>query len=61
MVLSCSRGTYIRSIARDLGAQLGWGGALARLTRTAIGHYRVEGALNLQNIISRATEFSAVS
>ena len=39
-----SAGTYIRSLARDLGAALGCGGTLASLRRTAIGPFRVEAA-----------------
>ena len=55
--IRCSRGTYIRSIARDLGARLGWGGTLASLVRTAIGPYRVEHALSLHEIFKRSSEF----
>ena len=54
----CSRGTYIRSLARDLGRQLGWGGTLAELRRTAIGPFRCERALRLQDILARQREFS---
>lgn len=38
----CSKGTYIRSFARDLGVALGSGAYLSELERTAIGHFRVE-------------------
>jgi tRNA pseudouridine55 synthase len=55
--ISCSRGTYVRSIARDLGAKLGWGGTLASLVRTAVGPFRVEQALPLNDILRRAQEF----
>lgn len=37
--ITCGRGTYIRSIARDLGRNLGTGGHLAALRRTAVGPY----------------------
>lgn len=43
--IRCSRGTYIRAIARDLGQALGCGACLAGLTRTAIGHFGLERAL----------------
>ena len=36
----CSKGTYIRSVARDLGAELGTGGYLYALRRTRVGPYR---------------------
>jgi tRNA pseudouridine55 synthase len=41
----CSTGTYIRSIARDLGELLGCGAYLASLRRTQIGKFKVEDAL----------------
>lgn len=41
----CSKGTYIRALARDLGHALGSGAFLAGLRRTAIGHYSVKDAL----------------
>lgn len=43
----CSKGTYIRSIARDIGVELGTGAYLSALRRTAIGDYRVEDALTV--------------
>ena len=46
----CSKGTYIRSLARDLGAALGCGAHLTRLVRTRIGEHRVEDALSLEAI-----------
>lgn len=42
-----SPGTYIRALARDLGAALGCGGLLVSLRRTAIGPFRVEDAFPL--------------
>lgn len=58
ILISCSRGTYVRSIARDLGEKLEWGGALAALVRTAIGPYRLANALSLDDILRRIDEFS---
>jgi tRNA pseudouridine55 synthase len=46
----CSAGTYIRSLARDLGAQLGCGAYLGALTRTASGPFRVEDAYDLEQV-----------
>lgn len=43
--ITCGKGTYIRSIARDLGKALGAGGHLASLRRTRVGPYRVEDAM----------------
>jgi tRNA pseudouridine55 synthase len=44
----CSKGTYIRSFARDLGQALGSGAYLSDLQRTAIGSYRVAEAMDLE-------------
>jgi tRNA pseudouridine55 synthase len=43
-VLTCSGGTYVRTLVADLGMSLGCGAHLVRLRRTAIGPYRVEDA-----------------
>ncbi|WP_397302046.1 tRNA pseudouridine(55) synthase TruB [Nonlabens ulvanivorans] len=46
--IECSKGTYIRSIAHDYGKALNNGGHLSALRRTAIGNYRVESAISLE-------------
>ncbi len=48
--VQCSKGTFIRSIARDFGQALNNGGYLTSLRRTAIGDYQVEDALALEAI-----------
>ncbi|MQA85517.1 MAG: tRNA pseudouridine(55) synthase TruB [Streptosporangiales bacterium] len=48
--LVCSTGTYVRSLARDLGAALGVGGHLTRLRRTRVGPYDLEGARTLERL-----------
>lgn len=40
--LHCSRGTYVRSLARDFGARFGLPAHVRDLVRTAVGHFRVE-------------------
>ena len=45
--MRCSSGTYIRAIARDLGAALGVGGHLTALRRTAVGPFTVDDAHTL--------------
>lgn len=45
--LCCGRGTYVRSLIRDLGAALGVGGCLTSLARTAVGPFRIESAVSL--------------
>ncbi|MFZ2338485.1 MAG: tRNA pseudouridine(55) synthase TruB [Bacteroidales bacterium] len=44
----CSKGTYVRSFARDLGLALGSGACLTGLVRTAIGHYMLKDAFSLE-------------
>lgn len=46
----CSAGTYIRSLAHDLGQALGCGAHLSRLRRTACGPFSVEQALSLEGL-----------
>lgn len=48
--ISCSKGTYIRSIARDLGAKLGCGAHLSGLTRTSQEKFRLSEACSLDDI-----------
>lgn len=46
--IDCGRGTYIRAIARDLGAALGCGAVCETLTRTAVGPFRSDSAVRLE-------------
>ncbi|RLP74751.1 tRNA pseudouridine(55) synthase TruB [Mycetocola tolaasinivorans] len=48
--VECSSGTYIRALARDLGADLGVGGHLNALRRTRIGPFSVEDAVTLEDL-----------
>jgi tRNA pseudouridine55 synthase len=48
----CSTGTYVRSLARDLGQQLGCGAYLGALTRTASGPFTIEAAHSLEHLKS---------
>ncbi len=50
----CSSGTYIRAIARDLGAALGVGGHLTALRRTAVGGFTIDAAVTLEDLAERA-------
>ena len=45
--IRCSKGTYIRALARDIGKSLGSGGHLTKLRRTAIGKINVDQAWSL--------------
>ncbi|MEW5800236.1 MAG: tRNA pseudouridine(55) synthase TruB [Bacteroidota bacterium] len=46
----CSKGTYIRSLANDIGQKLGCGAYLKELRRTKIGEYAVEDAMRMDQI-----------
>lgn len=46
----CGKGTYIRSIARDLGNALGTGGTLTQLRRTRVGRYGLDHARELESL-----------
>jgi tRNA pseudouridine55 synthase len=52
--VSCSSGTYIRAIARDLGAALGVGGHLTALRRTRIGGFGLDTAATLDALAERS-------
>lgn len=49
--ISCSKGTYIRSLARDMGEILGVGAYLKKLCRTRIGSYKLVDASELQSLV----------
>jgi tRNA pseudouridine55 synthase len=52
----CSSGTYVRAIARDLGAALGVGGHLTALRRTFVGGFSLAEAVTLEQLAERAPE-----
>lgn len=54
VVVDCSSGTYIRALARDLGAALGVGGHLTALRRTRIGPFDVADAVGVDDISAEA-------
>jgi tRNA pseudouridine55 synthase len=56
--IRCGKGTYIRSLARDLGQRLGCGALVQTLRRTEVGPFRADGALTLE--ADRATAQAAL-
>jgi tRNA pseudouridine55 synthase len=48
--VTCSTGTYVRALARDLGAALGVGGHLTRLRRTRVGSFSIDEAATLDQL-----------
>ena len=54
--IACSKGTYIRAFARDLGEALGTGAHLSSLVRTRTGDFRIEEALSLEEALALLAE-----
>lgn len=52
----CSKGTYIRALARDIGAALGSGGHLTALRRTRVGNVTIDRCLSLDDAVSMLRE-----
>ena len=50
--VQCSKGTYIRALAHDVGQHLGVGAHLTQLRRTAVGSYQVERACTIEQLIT---------
>lgn len=57
--IDCSSGTYIRALARDLGAALGVGGHLTALRRTRVGPFVVAGAVSLEALAEQGASLLA--
>lgn len=55
-----SAGTYLRSLARDIGAKLGCGGHLAALQRTAVGPFRVADAIAPEAVTPAGLQDAAI-
>ena len=52
-MISCTKGTYIRSIARDFGKALGCGAVLPKLRRTKIGEFDVKDAFKIDDFVNK--------
>ena len=50
----CSKGTYIRTLCKDIGEALGCGGCMAALRRVSAGEYTIEEAVPLQQLLDTA-------
>ena len=57
----CSKGTYIRALARDIGVALGSGAHLTGLRRTRVGDVKVEDCLTLEQLVERLDSETYVS
>ncbi len=58
--VTCSKGTYIRSISRDIGEILGCGAVLTELKRSASGAFTEENAVSLEELVKSAMEAGRV-
>lgn len=56
LLVACSKGTYIRSLAEDLGAALACGAHLTALRRLAVGALRIADALTLDQLVALSEE-----
>lgn len=56
----CSKGTYIRSVAKDFGEALGSGAYLSELCRTRIGQYKLEDAMTMEMVDAVIKEMANV-
>jgi tRNA pseudouridine55 synthase len=56
MRVRCSSGTYVRTLAHDIGNRVGVGAHLAALRRTAVGEFRIDGALTLEEVEAKGRE-----
>ncbi|MDL5156297.1 tRNA pseudouridine(55) synthase TruB [Actinomycetospora termitidis] len=54
VLVDCSSGTYVRALARDLGAGLGVGGHLTALRRTRVGPFTLEHARDVDTLVAEA-------
>jgi tRNA pseudouridine55 synthase len=54
--IACSKGTYIRAFARDLGEALGTGAHLSSLVRTRTGDFSIDQALTLDQALALLAE-----
>jgi tRNA pseudouridine55 synthase len=57
----CSKGTYIRSLANDFGKTLNNGAYLSRLRRTRSGHFKVEDAWEVMELVNVIRELKTIS
>jgi len=51
--IKCGKGTYIRSLAHDIGKKLGCGAYLEKLTRTKVGKFNIKNSIKLEGLNSR--------
>jgi tRNA pseudouridine55 synthase len=58
--VTCSKGTYVRTLAHDVGRALGCGAHLGRLSRERVGRFRIEDALSLDEVSRAGRDLGAI-
>lgn len=48
--LECTKGTYVRQLAEDIGEELGCGGCISQIERTKVGKFCIDGAVNIEEL-----------
>ncbi len=51
--VECSKGTYIRSLGKDIADKLGFGGHLSLLTRVSVGHFHIKQCKNINDVCEK--------
>lgn len=58
--IECSKGTYIRALARDIGEELNCGAYLTKLRRTRIGDFKVKDAITVDYFLENLNLFETI-
>lgn len=56
IIVECSKGTYIRTLCKDIGEALGCGGCMAALRRVRAGEYRIEDSIPLEKLLEESEQ-----
>ncbi|MDH4230478.1 MAG: tRNA pseudouridine(55) synthase TruB [Nitrospirota bacterium] len=60
IMVSCSKGTYVRSLCDDIGMELGTGAHMTALERTAVGFFHIKNSLSLDALAADAEHFYTI-
>ena len=60
VTISCSKGTYIRSLCDDIGTKLGTGAHMARLERTAVGEFNINNSFSFEELAVNEEMFCSI-
>ena len=60
VTISCSKGTYIRSLCDDIGQKLGTGAHMARLERTAVGEFHISNSFSFEELAVNEEMFYSI-